>query len=442
MRDLLTTAIFVYFLVQVAKKPYIGLLLMAWIGYMSPHRLGWGFAYNLPFYQVAVIVTLAATLYHGSRGKLRPTPLAPTTVVLIVFILWLGITTAFAEYQHLAWPAYIKLLKIQVGIFLTLILIDSREKLEKLVLVITVSIGFYGVKGGYFSIRTGGNFLVWGPPDSFIFGNNELALALLMILPFVYYLYIQAAKPWLKRVTLAAGMLILASAIFSYSRGAFLAMSVTVAFLWLQSNKKLPLALLLVGVIIVAIPFIPDAWYDRMNTIETYDEDASAMGRINAWHMALNVAKDRITGGGYEHWSYPMFAIYAPIATDVHDAHSIYFEVLGEHGFPGLALFLLLFFLAWRKASSIVTRTRYQPDLKWANTLAKMCKASLLAYATGGAFLGLAFFDLPYHIATIILVTSHLVTSHLATSHLATSHLVNRSTHKPKSHKPKPQKNN
>ncbi|MEH6813774.1 MAG: putative O-glycosylation ligase, exosortase A system-associated [Motiliproteus sp.] len=409
MRDILTTAIFVYFIIQVPKKPYIGLLLMAWLTYMSPHRLGWGFAYNLPFYQAATIFTLACTLHHWSTGKLKPTPIGPVTVVLIIFILWTGITTIAAEYTDFAWISFKKFLKIQVGIFLTLVLIDNKEKLLKLVAVIALSIGFYGIKGGIFSIQNAGNYRVWGPSGSFIQGNNELALALLMILPFIYLIYTQANKPWIKWSTTIAFLLILASVLFSYSRGAFLAMATSMCFFWLHTNKKLPLALLFVLFISVSIPFIPQAWYERMNTIETYDEDESALGRINAWQMAFNVAKDRVTGGGYEQWSRPMFTIYAPDPTDVKDAHSIYFEVLGEHGFPGLGLFLLFYFLAWREGSKAAARAAGHIELEWARTLVYMSKASLVAYASGGAFLGLAFYDLPYHVVTIVLITSHLV---------------------------------
>ncbi len=412
MRDLIITLIFLYFIVQVPKKPYIGVLLMAWFGYMSPHRLGWGFAYDMPFYQIVALVTLFSTLLHWTSGKLKPTPLGPIGLVLIVFILWLGITTIAAEYPSLAWPSYIKLLKIQLGILLTLVLIDSKDKLLKLVAVIALSLGFYGIKGGIFSILTGGNYRVWGPSGSFIQGNNELALALLMTLPLFYYLYTRATRTWIKGAIAGAALLILSSVVFSYSRGALLAMTATLMFLWLHSNKKLPLILLLTGVLIVSIPFIPQAWYERMNTIQTYQQDASALGRINAWHMAFNVAKDRITGGGYEQWSYPMFAAYAPNPV-ARDAHSIYFEVLGEHGFPGLALFLLLYSLAWRKISTIASQAKGHAELEWAMTLVYMAKVCLVAYATGGAFLGLAFFDLPYHIIAIILITGHLVSQQL-----------------------------
>ena len=89
-------------------------------------------------------------------------------------------------------------------------------------------------------------------------------------------------------------------------------------------------------------PGVPQSWYERMSTIQTYQTDQSALGRINAWHTAFNVAKDRVTGGGFEMWITPVFRQYAPDPFNVRDVHSIYFEVMGEHGFIGFGLFVLL----------------------------------------------------------------------------------------------------
>jgi len=80
------------------------------------------------------------------------------------------------------------------------------------------------VKGGIFTLATGGSFIVWGPEGSFIYGNNELAVAILTVLPLLFYFRKRTQRPWLKRLLLAAGVLMLISAIGTQSRGAFLAL--------------------------------------------------------------------------------------------------------------------------------------------------------------------------------------------------------------------------
>ena len=74
-------------------------------------------------------------------------------------------------------------MKIQAMTILTLILINNREKIEWLVMTIAFSIGFYGVKGGVFTIFGGGYDKVRGPTSTFIEGNTEIGLALIMVLP-------------------------------------------------------------------------------------------------------------------------------------------------------------------------------------------------------------------------------------------------------------------
>jgi probable O-glycosylation ligase (exosortase A-associated) len=112
---------------------------------------------------------------------------------------------------------------------------------------------------------------------------------------------------------LAASMGLTAiAAIGSQSRGALLAIAAMGFFLWLKSRHKLVTGMLMAMVIGVLAAVLPQSWYDRMNTIKTYQEDDSALGRINAWHTAFNVASDRITGGGFSMFSASTFRAYAP----------------------------------------------------------------------------------------------------------------------------------
>jgi len=143
-----------------------------------------------------------------------------------------------------------------------------------------------------------------------------------------------------------------------------------------------------------------------MNTIKTYQEDQSAQGRINAWHTAYNVAKSHITGGGFDMFQPPTFRQYAPDPWNVHDVHSIYFEMMGEQGYIGLALFLLLGVLAWLRAQQIIKRCKHDPERKWAADLAAMIQVSLIGYAVAGAFLGMSHFDLPYHLMIILVLAA------------------------------------
>jgi probable O-glycosylation ligase (exosortase A-associated) len=130
--------------------------------------------------------------------------------------------------------------------------------------------------------------------------------------------------------------------------------------------------------------------------------------------MAWNLASERFFGGGFEVSDAAIFFRYAPNPNDVHAAHSIYFQVLGEHGFVGLGLYRTLGFLTYRTGTWIVRRTASVDELRWAFGLATMIQASLIGFAVGGAFLSLLYYDVPYYLMVALIVTRILVERQLA----------------------------
>ena len=403
MRDLFITGLIFGLLPFVFKRPWLGILLWSWLGYMNPHRLAWGFAYDLPFSMIVGLVTIVA--FMASKEK-KEMPWTRETIVLLIFIGWMLFTTFFAFYSDSAWLQWDKVWKIQLMVFLTALIITDRHKLHWMIWVIALSFGFYGVKGGIFTILNGGAYRVQGPAGTFIGGNNELALALVMAIPLIRYLHLQETRKWI-RIGLASAMVLTGvAAIGSQSRGGLVAMLAMGLFLWLKSRNKIVTGIYMAVAVGIMASVMPQAWYDRMNTIETYEQDQSAQGRINAWHTAFNVAKSRITGGGFEMWRPPVFRQYAPDPFNVRDVHSIYFEIMGEQGFIGFGLFMLLGLMAWIRARQIIVRCKNDPDRKWASDLAAMIQVSLVGYAAGGAFLGMGYFDLPYHLMIVLVLAA------------------------------------
>jgi probable O-glycosylation ligase (exosortase A-associated) len=154
---------------------------------------------------------------------------------------------------------------------------------------------------------------------------------------------------------------------------------------------------------------MPETWWAKMGTIATYEQDSSAMGRIEAWGFAVNLALHRpIVGGGFGAFVPEAFAVYAP-GVQARSGHSIYFDTLGNHGFVGLGLFVLLMFASWRTGSRILSLTKKTPELRWAYDLAAMCQVCLLGYWTGGAFLSLSYFDGYYVIISLLVLTRVVV---------------------------------
>jgi probable O-glycosylation ligase (exosortase A-associated) len=385
------------------KRPWVGILLWSWLGYMNPHRQAWGFAYDFPFAFIVGIVTIVAFVFSREKKEMI---WERETILLLMFVGWMLVTTIFALYPEQAWLQLDKVWKIQLMIFLTALVIKDRHQLHWMVWVVALSLGFYGFKGGIFTIVHGGAFRVHGPAGTFIGENNEIALALVMTIPLIRYLHLQETRKWV-RLGLASAMVLTGiAAIGSQSRGALLAMLAMGFFLWLKSRNKAVTGIYIIVAVVIMGAILPQEWYARMDTIKDYQTDNSALGRINAWHTAFNVATARITGGGFETFSAATFRQYAPDPWDVHDVHSIYFEQIGEQGFIGFSMFIMLGIFAWLRARQVIQACKNDPERKWAADLAAMIQVSLIGYATGGAFLGLSYFDLPYHLMIMILLAA------------------------------------
>ena len=407
MRDIVLTLIIVSLLPMVFRRPHIGIMLWVWMSVMNPHRLTYGFAYSFPWALLIAGVTLLALVMTRQPKNL---PMTPIVNVVIAFGLWTCVTTAAAFLPGPSLEMLEKVMKILFMTLVTIMLVRTKDQLYMLLNVMVWSLAFYGIKGGLFTIRSGGSERVWGPYGSFIAGNNEVALAFVMIIPLMYYILRQQTKRLARWGVLAAMLLCALAALGSYSRGALIGIAAMAVVLWLRSPRKLKAGLVMAIVIPFAINFMPAKWTERMDTIETYQDDRSAQGRLNAWAMAFNLAKaDPLTGGGFITWTPAVFAMYSPDPSMVHVAHSIYFQVMGEHGFVGLALYLLLAFLTWRRAAWITRTCKRREDLAWAAELASMIQVSLVGFGVGGAFLSLAYFDVPYYLMAMIVILGRIV---------------------------------
>jgi len=370
---------------------------------MNPHRYAW---IEFPFAEIVAIATLAGYLFTQDKDKFHME--METVFILILWVLFtLSCFTALNPNQ--AWLMLEQTSKVLLMALLTLPLINNKDKLRYLILVIGLSLGLLGLKGAVFSILTGGVHNVRGPDGSFIAGEGDFSLALNMTLPILFFQARNESKKWLKILLYACFLGSIISIIFTFRRGGFLALAVVIFLLLLKSNRRI-IAGILVAVVILSAPyFITEKWFTRMDTIQTYEEDASAMGRINAWRLAWNAAVDNpLTGTGFEglRWGTGARFLYAPdnsgpIAGDV---HSIYFEVLGEHGLIAFSIYMLLLLSILVSMQKLKWQFKNIKSCSWICNYADMLQVSILAYMAGGTFLGRAYFDLFYHLVIISVI--------------------------------------
>ncbi|EGJ09806.1 putative O-glycosylation ligase, exosortase A system-associated [Rubrivivax benzoatilyticus] len=403
MRDILIMMIVIPAALMALRRPWIGVLLWTWLSLMNPHRYAFGFSVTAPLAAIAAVSTLVGML-AAPKDRESPFKGAPP-VILLIFMAWMTLSWVMGMDRANDYAQWDKVMKINLMVLVTLMLLRTRVQIMTFVWVATFSLALLGIKGGLFTIANGGNYRVWGPPGSFIYDNNHFALALVMTIPLMRFLQMQTQAAWLKLAMTGGMVLVAASALGSHSRGGFLAICAMTLVLWWRGRNRFVSGVVLAVVAAVLLAFMPQEWSDRIATIGEYNEDASAQGRLSAWATAWNAAFHYPFGVGFNAARPELFQRFSPnpeVGTPV--AHSIYFQVLGQHGFVGLGLFLLLWGVTWRWAAKLRREARDIPQARWAADLGAMCQVSLVGYAVGGAFLNLAHFDWPYDVMAMVVM--------------------------------------
>ena len=393
MRDLVVLLFTFGSAFSALTRPWLGVLALAVFAYLNPHRYAWGFSRSFPVYFIVFVAT-AVGLFLNNQDR-QPFPWTRETKLFVLLLVWFTLTTLwFPDVPLAARNQWIKVMKIYIGIFPTFWLINSKERLHWLVITIAVSFGLVGLKGGVFALGTGFNYRVWGPDNTFYGGNNEIAMALNMMLPLFVLCAKEVKHTIITYFFYSLFFFSICSILASRSRGGFLALCAVLGSMILTGKKKwLAIPILLVG-LFAFLPIMPEAWFERMHTIKNYEEDASAMGRLDVWEYAIDRAYDNpLTGGGFE-----------TFRNHTRDVHSAYFEILGEHGFVALALWLSLLFGTMVALQRLRKQALQVEGFSWIPHYAKAIQISLVGYAVGGVFLGTAYWDIFYHLVSLCVV--------------------------------------
>jgi probable O-glycosylation ligase (exosortase A-associated) len=437
MRDYIVLAIILGSVPAAFLNPFFGVLMWTWVAYFNPHRFTWGVAYTFPVAMVLAVPTIVGTLFTKERNR---NVLTRETVLLFLLWIWFGITLFHATLVPLLsmhvgdGRTQLEIItKILVMTGLTILLTNSPQRLRLLLLVTAVSFGALALKGAIFGIRNGGDFRVWGPPDSFVADNNDFGLALNIALPLMFFM---AGSESNRKIRLVLRICFFASALvvlLTYSRGALLGIATAMAFIVIKTRHKLLGGVALALAVLAILSLAPQKWQQRMDNFFAGKLDQSAHQRLVSWKFAWNVAETYpVTGGGMQCFTPEMFARFSkeelPGGGLSSGPHSIYFQILGEQGFVGLGLFLSLIaacILSLRKLRRLV---RDAQPLQWIVPYANGIEGGLCAFLVSGAFLGRAYFDLFYQLVacTIILKVLyrrevlHLLTEPVNTSSVNT----------------------
>lgn len=421
MRDLFLLALLPLLLYAMSKRPFVAVGMWLWTSLFYPNAWVYGMAssvrYNLLFAGVAIIGYLA----WKPKPKVRFGVLG---MLVITFFVWTTISSIFTVgLPVVVWDIWGRLAKIVLLFLFVLLVIEKKLHVDFLLWCVVLSVGFYANVEALKFIASGGHHKIAGMWGHVLADRNELAIAFVMTMPLCYYLLHEYGARWrLARLGLLGTLALLVIAVIgTQSRGGFIALTVLGGYMFVKSDRKVLMGLMIAVLIVVVAQLASNEWVARINTIEAADEDSSFMGRVVAWKMSFMMAVQHpVFGGGFKsleytpNWvalannfsSYSWFHTGELVPNPAHPraAHSLYFQVLGEHGFGGLALYLSMLAAGFFKAARIGRLARQQGAPDWLPLLATMIQLSIFGFALGSAALSFAYFDLIFALFGLVLV--------------------------------------
>ncbi len=415
MRDLIFVGYLAAIMLLAFKRPFLFTLIYAYIDIVSPQRLSYFLLNSIPLSLVMFVLAFLGFLVSDNKKNVR---IAPRWVLLLVLLAYCGYTTTVAAEPVAAiekWSWVWKALVFAAFLPLTL---HTKLRIEALVLTMVLCASALIVTGGIKTAAGGGGYgslVILIDDNSGLFEGSIISCVAITIIPLILWLAKHGTifKPdWMVRLYAAA--LILACLLIpvgTQARTGIVCIAV-LGLLLLRYARHRMLYLGAVAIIgLAAIPFLPSSFTERADTIKDYQADESASTRIAVWAWTWEYVKEHPMGGGFEVYRqnrirYDMAqkqnanetpSVDMPAAKEVVDQgrafHSSYFEMLGEQGFPGLIIWLVIQLGGvWRmEVIQRLYRKRDRADESWVAPLATALQNAQIIFLVGSLFVGIAF---------------------------------------------------
>lgn len=416
MRDLAFVAFLVGLLALGFRRPFLFVLAYAYIDTVSPQRLSYYLLNSLPLSMIVACLAFAGWLLAEKKDGMRFTARQGLLAVLLCYTFY---TTANADFPIDAadkWDWASKALAFAIFLPLTL---RSKLRIEAVLLFLVLSAAAIIIVGGLKTVASGGGYGVLNlmvTNNSNLYESSTISTVAIALIPVILWLarYGTVFRPDWRVKLFAAGLVFacLLMPIGTEARTGLVCIGV-LGLLMLRDVKRRFLYLAGAALLVLAsVPFLPQSFTGRMSTIQGYQSDNSAGVRLAVWGWTWNYAQEHPLGGGFGAYRQNKIevktvatqttggveTITARTSTDESRAyHSSYFEMLGEQGFPGLILFLLIHGAGLVRLE--VLRRRYRKaegDDAWIAPLATALQHFLIIFLVGSLFVGIAYQPFPW----------------------------------------------
>ena len=411
MRDLVFVGFLSVLIALGFRRPFVWVLTYAYVDIVSPHHLSYYLLNSVPISMIAAAFAIGGWMVMDRKEAIT---FAPRQALMALLLLYAGLTTINADFPTeaaLKWEWVWK--SVFWAIFLPMAL-STRLRIEAYLLIMILSAASIVIVGGMKTAVSGGgygalNLMV--EKNSGLYESSTISTVAIAIVPIILWLSKHGTiykRDWMVRI-FAANLVFacLLIPVGTQARTGLVCIAV-LAILMLRNVKRRLLYMGLIGAAaLVAIPMLPESFTTRMETIQTYEADQSASTRLAVWAWTWDYAKDNPFGGGFDAYLQNSFrtqivATPGEAAVQVRDwtvledqgraYHSSYFEMLGEQGFPGLFLWLLIHAIGLIRME-VLRRGYYhaEGDRAWISPLASSLQNAQIIYLVGSLFVGIAF---------------------------------------------------
>ncbi len=354
--------------------------------------------YDLHLPQIIMILTLIAWLFHIQEYPLR---FNRDITLMLVYFLVICSTRFFAGTPVFDHPLVNENLRTIATFFLVVQLIRTPKDMRAVLWTFVAMHLFLALRAYYF-YKT--DYMDIALPNYVYVNRNSFAGELAAMLPIAYMLGNATKNKPLRYLGLFTALWCIIGVILTYSRGGLLGVFVGIACLMLVEKRKMKfivIILLLTGLI---LPRLSEKYTGRIETIETYQEDASAMGRVAANYAALNMFKENpLMGVGAGNFNDAIMAYtppeYVKWVEEGKSVHNIIMQVASDMGILGLAIFFLLIFGGFK--NSFIKVAENTPEREGTINLLRMLGIALfVSFVTAqfgqGAYFGRLFYLLAF----------------------------------------------
>ncbi len=428
MRDLFFVGYIVALLFIAFKRPFLFTLIYAYVDIVAPQRLSYFMLNSVPLSLILFALALFGYMFADSKQDSR---FSVRQAMMILLLAYCGYTTVQAEVPEAALEKWDWVWKALVfAIFLPLTL-KTRLRLEALALFMVLCAGTLIITGGIKTLLSGGGYgvlVLLVDNNSGLYEGSIISTVAICIIPLILWLahYGTIFPPdW--RVKLFAYALVFAALLIpigTQARTGLVCIGVLAVLQLRFVRYRLLYAGLATAIGLMSIPFLPQSFTERMATIENYEADQSASTRLAVWRWTLDYVKQHPFGGGfdvyrinkltyelsevdveqYEQWDIDPDDVEARLVEDEARAfHSSYFEMLGEQGYPGLILWLVIHVGGlWRMEilRRKFTRSKKEGE-QWVAPLATALQHGHIIYLVGALFVGIAYQPFVYMLVAL-----------------------------------------